>query len=74
MLLLDLDVLLMALICGGLGAAVVLLAVAVRGATPNPARPDGRLGKTVARLGEPALTMAAAVRWAARGAAADRAA
>jgi len=57
MLLLDLDVLLMALICGGLGAAVVLLAVAVRGATPNPTRPDGRLGKTVARLREPALTI-----------------
>jgi len=57
----EFDVLLMALVCGGLGAAVVLLVVGLRGGTPHPGRPPGLLARRVAQLRDPALTSRLAV-------------
>ena len=39
----ELNVLLAALICGGIGASVLLLVVAVRGTVLDPTRPPNRL-------------------------------
>ncbi len=57
----EFDVLLMALVCGGLGAAVVLLVVGLRGGAPHPGRPPGLLARRVAQLRDPALTSRLAV-------------
>jgi len=57
----DLDVLLMALVCGGFGGAVVLLVVGLRGVAPHPGRPPGRVARGVAQLRDPALTARLAV-------------
>jgi len=53
----ELNVLLMALVCGGLGFAVVLLVSGLRRVSPDPARPPGRLGAAAARLRDPALSL-----------------
>ena len=49
-------VLLAAVVCAGLGAAVALLVVAVRGVVVDSARPPGRYSRAVTALGSPALT------------------
>ncbi len=53
----ELNVLLMALVCGGLGFAVVLLVSGLRRVSPDSARPPGRLGAAAARLRDPALSL-----------------
>jgi Flp pilus assembly protein TadB len=45
-----LDVLLFTMVCGGLGGAILLLAVAVRGTAPDPGRPPSRLARALSRL------------------------
>lgn len=52
----DLGALLAALLCGAFGAAVVLLAVGVRGVIPDSGRPPGVLLRFVRRLRDPALS------------------
>jgi tight adherence protein B len=58
----SLDVLLVALLCGGLGGAVLLLVAGVRGTVRDPGRPAGTAARLSARLrsGAPAGRMAGA--------------
>ena len=50
-----LGVLVAAVLSAGLGCAVVLLVVGVRGVVPDPTRPPGRVQRTLAALRSPAL-------------------
>jgi Flp pilus assembly protein TadB len=52
----SLDVLLVALVCGGLGGAVLLLLAAIRGAQPAPPRPLGRLARYGTAMRSRAMT------------------
>ncbi len=52
----DLGVLVAALLCGALGAAVVLLAVGLRGTVPGDVRPPGALLRLSAALRSPMLS------------------
>lgn len=52
----DLGVLLAALLSGGLGAAVLLLIVALRGVRRDPSRPPSALARSVGVLRDPALS------------------
>lgn len=52
-----LNVLFAALICGGIGASVLLLVVAVRGTVPDPTRPPNRLQALLQRPRSPLLML-----------------
>lgn len=56
-----------ALIAAGIGAAVLLAVVGVRGTVIDPTRPPGRLERTAARLRSPALAARAAAAAVAAG-------
>ena len=53
----ELNVLLAALICGGIGASVLLLVVAVRGTALDPTRPPNRLEALLERPRSPLLLL-----------------
>jgi Flp pilus assembly protein TadB len=52
-----LNVLFAALLCGGIGASVLLLIAALRGTVPDPTRPPNRLQSLLARPRSPLLTL-----------------
>ena len=53
----DFDVLLFAIVAGGLGGAVLLLIIGIRGTVIDPTRPSSRLAELIARPRSPLLTL-----------------